>query len=35
VSLGGIVALVQTDQAIADLPALATIPDLAATVVER
>ena len=35
VSLGGIAALVQTDQAIAEPAALATIPDLAATVVER
>jgi iron(III) transport system ATP-binding protein len=35
VSLEGITALVQTDQAINELPALATIPDLAATVVQR
>jgi iron(III) transport system ATP-binding protein len=35
VSLGGIAALVQTDHAITEPAAVATIPDLAATVVER
>jgi iron(III) transport system ATP-binding protein len=35
VSLEGITALVQTDHAIAELPALVTIPDLGATVVRR